>query len=78
MDSIEAEVIAGKLRFIEPIESLIATAQDRFDQIMRELDRRRFMQNQGRSSMSPEQAQVEEDEPKKIAGTLVTIVPHDQ
>jgi hypothetical protein len=78
MDSIEVDVIAWNLRFIEPIESLIATAQDRFDQIMRELHRHRFVQNQGRSSMSPEPAQVKEDEPKKIAGTLVTIVPHDQ
>jgi hypothetical protein len=75
MDHIEAEVIHRNLEFIEQIEGLIAAAQDRIDQIMRELHRHRFMQSQGRSLTSP--AQVE-DEPKKIAAPLVTIVPHDQ
>jgi hypothetical protein len=75
MAYIEADEISWHFRFIEQIEGLIATAQDRIDQIMRELHRHRFMQNQGRSLTSP--AQVE-DEPKKIAGTLVTIAPHDE
>jgi hypothetical protein len=74
VDHIEAEVIHLNLKFIEQIEGLIATAQDRIDQIMRELNRHRFMQNQGRLT-SPAML---EDKPKKIAAPLVTIVPHGQ
>jgi len=74
VDHIEAEVIHCNLQFIEQIEGLIATAQDRIDQIMRELNRHRFMQNQGRLT-SPAML---EDKPKKIAAPLVTIVPHGQ
>jgi hypothetical protein len=78
IDYIEADVISGNFRFIERIEALIATAQDRIDQIMRELHRHRYMQNEAESSPSPKPAQVEDDQPKKIAGALVTTVPHDQ
>jgi hypothetical protein len=75
MDHIQARVIPGNMTFIHSIESLIATAQDRFDQIMRELHRHRFMQSQTQSSPSPEPAQVER--PQKIAESLVKIVPHN-
>jgi hypothetical protein len=62
---------------IERIEARIMTAQRRFDEIMRELHRHRFMQNQTRRLPAPESTQLEEDEPM-IAGPLVTTAPHDQ
>jgi hypothetical protein len=75
MDDIQARVIPDNMTFIHSIESLIAPAQGRIDQIMRELHRYRFMQSQAQSSPSPE-AQVEQ--PQEIAGSLVKIVPSDE
>jgi hypothetical protein len=78
MAYIEANEISWCFQFIEKIEGLIATAQDRIDQIMRELHRHRFMQSQALSAPSREPAPVEQHRPKKIAAPLVTTVPHDQ
>ena len=65
----------SELAWIERIQARIMTAQRRFDEIMRELHRHRFMQNQTRRL--PEPTQVEDDKPM-IAGTLVTTAPHDE
>jgi hypothetical protein len=64
----------SELAWIERIQARIMTAQRRFDEIMRELHRHRFMQNQTRRL--PEPTQVEDDKPM-IAGTLVATAPHD-
>jgi hypothetical protein len=74
---LEQEFLRSELGFIERLEARIMTAQRRFDEIMRELHRRRFMQNQTRRLLAPESTQVEDDQPM-IAGTLVTTAPHDQ
>src|SRR5271154_1167887 len=46
MDLIQARVMKNNLDTIERIESLIATAQQRFDEIIREMDRHRIIQEQ--------------------------------
>jgi hypothetical protein len=45
-DLIQAEIIMRELDTIERIEHFIAVAQRRYDAIIRELDRHRFIQNQ--------------------------------
>jgi hypothetical protein len=70
------QFLRSQLDLIERVEARIMTAQRRFDEIMRELHRHRFMQNQIRRLPAPESTQVEDDKPM-IAGTLVTTAPHD-
>jgi hypothetical protein len=77
IDHIRASVMALCTHSIERTEARVMTAQRRFDEIMRELHRHRFMQNQTRRLPAPESTQVEDDKPM-IAGTLVTAAPHDQ
>jgi hypothetical protein len=48
IDHIQARVMKDCMYWIERIEARIMTAQRRFDEIMRELHRHRFMQNQTR------------------------------
>jgi hypothetical protein len=64
------------MRSIEEIEARIVTAQRRFDEIVREVHRHRFVQNQTRKLPSKESAQAQDNQPM-IAGTLVTTVPND-
>jgi hypothetical protein len=50
----------------------------RFDEIMRELRRHRFMQNQIVSLPSPEQAKRKKSESKMIVAKPTTDKPHDE
>jgi len=46
MDLIQAKVMRYNLRFIEQVEALIATAERRIDEVIRESDRHRIIQEQ--------------------------------
>ena len=46
MDLIQAKVMRNNFGLIERIEALIATAQQRIDEVIRELDRHRIIQEQ--------------------------------
>ena len=66
-DLIQARVLRSNLDMIERIETLIASAQRRFDEIIREMDRHRFMQKQLNSSQNNEPGKSEALHPKLIA-----------
>jgi hypothetical protein len=71
MDLVHAGVIRTHLYSIQQIESLIGTAQQRIDEIMRELDRHRMMQKH--FSNSPHsQTHLDDTPPKMIAGKPTT------
>jgi hypothetical protein len=67
MDLIQATVLQSNLDVIERIESLVATAQQRFDEVIRELDRHRIIQNQLNSPQNIERPKFEAAQPKLIA-----------
>jgi hypothetical protein len=67
-DLLQAKVLRRNLHVIEPIESLIATAQQRIDEVIRELDRHRFMRKQLNSFQDREGSKFETVEPKRIEG----------
>jgi hypothetical protein len=67
MDLVQAGVIRTHLYSIQQIESLIGTAQQRIDEIVRELDRHRMMQKQFNNSPLPQQLNVDNAQPKMIA-----------
>ena len=69
MDFIQADVVRGQLYFIQPIESLIAAAQRRIDEIDRELHRHRFMQIQLRGMPSAEEVKGKNGGRKMIEAT---------
>jgi hypothetical protein len=71
------QFLRSELALIERVEARIMTPQRRFDEIIRELHRHRFMQNQTRKLPAPESTKVEDTQPM-IAGTLVTTAPHDE
>jgi hypothetical protein len=68
VDLIQAGVLRFDLDKIERIETLVATAQQRFDEIIREMDRHRIIQKQLNSSQDLERAKFESVQPKLIAG----------
>src|SRR5262249_11907368 len=66
------------VRLLERLEALILSEERRFDEIMRELHRYRFMQSQIVSLTSPEQATRKKSESKKIAAKATTDNAHDK
>ena len=76
MDLIQGDVILSYLLdYFERIEALILSEEHRFDEIMRELHRHRFMQSQIVSLPSP---QRKKSESKMIAAKPPTDKPHDE
>ena len=63
-DLLQAKVLRRNLDVIERIELLIATAQQRIDEVIRELDRHRFMRKQLNSFQDREGSKFEAVEPK--------------
>ena len=79
MDLIQGNVtLSWLLDYFERIEALILAEGHRFNEIMRELHRHRFMQSQIVSLPSPEQAKRKKSESKMIAATPTTEKPHDE
>jgi hypothetical protein len=79
MNLIQANVTFSWLfDYFERIAALILADEQRFDEIMRELHRHRFMQSQVVSLPSPEQAKRKKSEPKMIAAKATTDKPHDE
>ena len=68
MDLIQAKVMRKNLDLIERIENLIAIAQRRIDEVIRELDRHRILQKQLNSFQDREAAKFETIQPKMIEG----------
>jgi hypothetical protein len=69
MDLIQAGVLTGNWDTIERIETFIETAQQRFDEVIREMDRHRLVQKQFNSSQDLERATIQ---PKLIEGKTTT------
>ncbi len=65
---IQAQVMRSDFDSIERIESLMVTEQRRFDEVMRELDRHRYMQKQLRSFQDRRGPKLESIEPRMIEG----------
>jgi hypothetical protein len=78
MDLIQGNVTLNWLNSVERIEAIILAEGRRFDEIMRELHRRRFMQSQIVSLPSPVQAKRKKSESKMIAAKPTTDKPHDE
>jgi hypothetical protein len=81
MDLIQGDVTfscSWSLERFERIAALILADEQRFDEIMRELHRHRFMQSQIASLPSLEQAKRKKSEPKMIATTATTDNAHDE
>jgi hypothetical protein len=79
MNLIQANASFGwLLDDLERIAALILADEHRFDEIMRELHRRRFMQSQIVSLPSPVQAKRKKSESKMIAAKPTTDKPHDE
>jgi len=68
LNSIQTEVMLSNFHRIEPIENLIVISQRRFDEVIRELDRHRFMQKQLHSFQDRRGPKLESVEPKMIEG----------
>ena len=68
LNSIQEEVMFSNFHRIEPIVNLIVIAQRRFDEVIRELDRHRFMQKQLHSFQDRQGSKLESVEPKMIEG----------
>ena len=70
MDLIQGDVtLSYLLDVFERIEALILSEEHRWDEIMRELHRHRFMQSQIVRLPSPEQVKRSKSESKMIAAT---------
>jgi hypothetical protein len=79
MDLIQGNVtFSWSLDYFERIEALILAERHRFDEIIRELHRHRFMQSQIVSLPSPEQAKRKKSESKMIAARPTSDKPHDK
>ena len=61
-------MLRNGLDMIEKIDNLIAIAQRRIDEVIRELDRHRFMQKQLNSFQDRQGSKLETVEPKMIEG----------
>ena len=68
MDLVHAGVIRTHLYSIQQIESLIGAAQQRIDEIMRELDRHRMMQKHFSNSPHAQTLNLDHTQSKMIAG----------
>lgn len=68
IDLIQGRVLRNRLDMIEQIDNLIAMAQRRIDEVIRELDRHRFMQKQLNSFQDRQGSKLETVEPKMIEG----------
>ena len=68
MDLVHAGVIRTHLYSIQQIESFIGTAQQRIDEIMRELDRHRMMQKHFSNSPHAQTLNLDHTQSKMIAG----------
>ena len=79
MDLIQGNVtLSYLLDDFERIEALILSEEHRLDEIMRELDRHRFMQSQIVRLPSPEQVKRNKSESKMIAAKRKTDKGHDE
>jgi hypothetical protein len=67
-DLIQARVMNDNLDMIERVNNLIMIAQRRIDEVIRELDRHRFMQKQLNSFQDRQPPKLETAEPKLIEG----------
>ena len=65
---IQGEVLNKNLKMIERINDLILIAQRRIDEVMRELDRHRFMQAQLNSFQDRQESKLANGGPKLIEG----------
>ena len=65
---IQAKVMRKNLDMIERIENLITIAQRRIDEVIRELDRHRIVQNQLNGFQHLGGAKFETTQPKMIEG----------
>ena len=65
-DLIQAEIIIRELDTIERIEHFIAIAQRRYDAVIRELDRHRFIQNQRDSIQNAVEAEFKTIKPTTV------------
>jgi hypothetical protein len=78
MDLIQGNVtVSYLLDVFERIEALILSEEHRLDEIMRELDRHRFMQSQIVRLPSPERVKLNKSESKMIAPKRKTDKGHD-
>ena len=68
IDLIQGWVLKNNLDMIERINDLITIAQRRIDEIMRELDRHRFMKKQLNSFQDPQESKLATGGPKLIEG----------
>jgi len=68
IDLIQGRVLRRNLDTIEQISDLIMIAQRRLDEVIRELDRHRFMQKQLHSFQDRRGPKLESVEPKMIEG----------
>ena len=68
IDLIQAGVLRDNLDMIERINNLNTIGQRRIDEVIRELDRHRFMQNQLNSFQDRQGSKLETVEPKMIEG----------
>ncbi len=68
IDLIQGRVLRDRLDMIERIDNLIAMAQRRIDEVIRELDRHRFMRLQLNSFQDRQGSKLETVEPKMIEG----------
>jgi len=68
MDQIQAKVMITHFRTIERIEQLIVIAENRFDTVIREIDRHRFMHKQLNGLKRVEDAEFTVVTPKTIGG----------
>jgi hypothetical protein len=72
MDLVHAGVIRNHLYSIRQIEALIGAAQQRIDEIMRELDRHRVMQKHFSNSPHPQTLNLDKAQSQMIAGKPTT------
>ena len=77
-NSIQATVMIQNFDKIEQIDNSIVIAQRRFDEVIRELDRHRFMQKQLNSFQDRQGSKLETVEPKMIEGKALNKRSHDQ
>ena len=77
-NSIQATVMIQNFDKIEQIDNSIVIAQRRFDEVIRELDRHRFMQKQLNSFQDRQGSKLETVEPKMIEGKALNKKSHDE
>ncbi len=70
MNAIQAKVMLDNFYRIEQIDNLIMIAQRRIDEVIRELDRHRIMQNQRHGFHDRDEARFETVQPKLIVGRV--------